>query len=51
MSSVEPVSTFSFSVPDSEPVEVYLVRLDDGRLVARTLAELEILPPAPAPAP
>lgn len=42
MSSLEPADTFSFSIPDSEPVEVYLIRLETGAVVARTLAELEI---------
>jgi len=50
MSSPEPFDTFSFSVPESLPVDVYLVRLANGLLVARTLDELEILPPVPAPA-
>lgn len=32
---------FQFLPPDVEDVEVYLVRLADGRIVARTAEELE----------
>ncbi len=51
-----PEKTISFRLPRGEDVEVYLVRLADGRLVARTGAELAELPPElkvdlpPAPA-
>ena len=41
--------TISFRLPTGEAAEVYMVRLADGRLVARTKAELEELP-AEAPA-
>jgi len=43
----------SFRLPDAEEVEVVIVRLDDGRIVARTKDELELLerPPATDPPP
>lgn len=50
--------TLSFRLPAEQTVHVYLVRLADGRVVARTREELEELPaelrgtilgPAPAP--
>lgn len=47
----------SFRLPSGETAEVYLVKLPDGRVVARTREELEELPLAagaqvlgPAPA-
>ena len=50
--------TLSFRLPNAEAVDVYLVKLADGRTVARTREELEELPPeqrgqviGPAPAP
>lgn len=36
--------TTSFRLPDSKPVDVYLVKTRDGRLVARTAGELSPLP-------
>ncbi len=41
----EPEQTLSFRLPSGEQAEVYMVRLADGRLVARTREELELLPP------
>ncbi len=41
----EPEQTLSFRLPSGEQAEVYMVRLADGRLVARTRDELELLPP------
>jgi len=35
--------SLKFRVPEMEDVEVYLVRLEDGRVVARTREELEEL--------
>lgn len=35
----------SFQLPSGETAEVYLVKLPDGRVVARTREELEELPP------
>jgi len=35
----------SFNLPDGKTTEVYLVKLADGRIVARTPEELEELPP------
>jgi hypothetical protein len=46
--------TMSFPLPQGEKVDVHLVRLADGRLVARTSDELEKIPPgqsAQTPAP
>jgi len=37
--------TMSFPLPQGEKVDVHLVRLADGRLVARTTEELEKIPP------
>jgi len=37
--------TISFQLPHGEAVEVYMVKLPDGRVVARTREELEELPP------
>lgn len=34
-------STFTLKIPRGETIEVHLVRLADGTLVARTAAELE----------
>jgi len=49
--------TLSFRLPNASAVDVYLVKLADGRTVARTREELEELPPdqrgqviGPAPA-
>lgn len=39
--------TISFNVPKAKPVEVHLVELADGRIVARTPDELEPRPAAP----
>lgn len=39
----EPVIS-SFRLPEAVDVEVVLVRLSDGRIVARTREELEALP-------
>ncbi len=36
--------TISFQLPQSKTVEVYLVTLPDGSVVARTAAELQKLP-------
>jgi len=36
--------TISFQLPHGEAVDVYMVRLPDGRIVARTREELEELP-------
>jgi hypothetical protein len=45
-----PRATFSLRVPDSKPVEVQLIELADGRIVARTADELAPpTPPAAAP--
>jgi hypothetical protein len=38
--------TISFRLPEAKDVDVFLVRLADGRLVARTREELAALPPA-----
>lgn len=35
-----------FNLPDVSDVEIYLVRLDDGRVVARTAEELEAPQPS-----
>lgn len=35
----------SFQLPDGKSVEVVMVKLKDGRMVARTREELEELPP------
>lgn len=40
---------FSFNLPTGETHDVYLVKLADGRTVARTKDELTTLPPALAP--
>lgn len=57
MSNGSKLDTSSFVLPDGEDVEVALIRLGDGRIVARTAAELELLerlepteePPVPKP--
>lgn len=36
--------TTTFNLPNTQPVDVYLVRLPDGRVVARTADELAPLP-------
>lgn len=41
----DPQPTMSFRLPSGETAEVYMVRLKDGRMVARTKEELEELPP------
>ena len=38
---VELLKTLRFRVPKRKRVEAYIVRLDDGRVVARTKEELE----------
>jgi len=51
MSNGSRVDTSSFRLPEGREVEVALVRLEDGRIVARTREELEILErAAPSPA-
>lgn len=40
----EPVKTLSFNLPAEGQVKVYLVKLADGRTVARTAEELAALP-------
>jgi len=37
--------TLSFNLPTGGQVEVYLVKLPDGRIVSRTADELAALPP------
>lgn len=50
MSNGSKLDGLSFRLPDGEDVEVAIVRLDDGRIVARTKEELELLErPEPAP--
>ena len=46
-----PLPATSVKLPDGREVDVYLVELEDGRLVARTREELELVarPPAPEP--
>jgi hypothetical protein len=41
----EEPKTISFQLPEGKSVEVYLVRLPDGRIVSRTAEELVELPP------
>lgn len=43
-----PQSVIKFQLPQSETAEVYLVKLADGRVVARTRDELVNLPPGVA---
>lgn len=38
----------SFRLPDGKDVEVVIVRLEDGRIIARTKDELELLERSPA---
>ena len=38
---MEILKSLRFRVPETQEVEVYLVRLPDGRIVARTKEELE----------
>ena len=53
MSNGSPLDESSFRLPSGEEVEVAFVRLEDGRIVARTKEELELLerkaPATPAP--
>jgi hypothetical protein len=39
-----PVKTLSLRLPTREQVEIYLIRLADGRLVSRTVEELAHAP-------
>ncbi len=41
----DPEPTISFRLPNGKAADVFLVKLADGRLVARTREELEELPP------
>jgi len=50
MSSPSPFGPFRIPLPQDREVEVVLVRLADGRLVARTTEELELLKAANPPA-
>lgn len=43
MSNESKLDGLSFRLPNAEEIEVVLVRLDDGRIVARTKDELELL--------
>ncbi len=43
MSNGSPLDESSFRLPSGEDVEVAFVRLEDGRIVARTKDELELL--------
>jgi len=43
------VKTSSFQLPDGETVETVFIRLPNGRLIARTAAELVKRPTPPAP--
>lgn len=45
----EVVDTFSFNLPKVADTEVFLVRLPDGRVVARTKEELEAMPEVQRP--
>jgi len=38
---MQPEKLLQFKVPEIKNVEVYIVRLSDGRIVARTREELE----------
>lgn len=38
---MEPLKPLKFKIPEVKEVEVYLVKLPDGRIVARTKEELE----------
>jgi hypothetical protein len=41
---MEPEKTLSFQLPAGRSVDVFIVRLPDGSIVARTAAELLALP-------
>lgn len=43
-------SSISFRLPSEQVIEVYAVRLGDGRVVVRTAEELLLLPAGAAPA-
>lgn len=43
------VDTFSFNLPEVASTEVFLVRLPDGRVVARTKEELQAMPEVERP--
>lgn len=51
MSNGSKLDGSSFQLPEGRDVEVVILRLDDGRIVARTKEELELLerpePPEP----
>lgn len=51
MSNGSKLDESSFQLPEGRDVEVVILRLDDGRIVARTKEELELLerPEAPEP--
>jgi urease beta subunit len=42
--------TTSFRLPDGKQIDVHLVKLAGGRIVARTRDELERVQPTPSPA-
>lgn len=50
MSSGVPLSTSLLKTPAGREVEVVLLRLPDGRLVARTAEEVKAANPEPTPA-
>ena len=54
MSNGSPLDESSFRLPSGEEVEISIIRLEDGRIVARTKEELELLerddPTSTAPA-
>ena len=43
MSNGSKLEESSFRLPDGKDVEVAIVRLEDGRIIARTKEELELL--------
>ena len=43
MSSPSPFATSRLPLPDGQEIEVCLVRLEDGRIVARTREELDLV--------
>ena len=43
MSNGSKLEESSFRLPEGKDVEVVIVRLDDGRIIARTKEELELL--------
>lgn len=47
---MEVVKTSSFQLPDAQTVNVVLVKLPGGRIVARTADQLVTRPTPPAPA-